>query len=100
MQALIDFGVSKISDAYGGSTKNAKNGKGKVITIPNKKQTIVIRLMEAGSGGRDEAYWRMSVGNKAVNRAGNFSDNANETNITLQESSISTIINLIKKYKK
>ncbi|UAL45543.1 SAR2788 family putative toxin [Sutcliffiella horikoshii] len=100
MQALIDLGVSSITKAYGGSTKNAKNGKGKVITIPNKNQTIVIRLMEAGSGGRKEAYWRMSVGNKALNRAGNYSNNANETHITLQESSISTIINLIKRYKK
>lgn len=100
MQALIDLGVSQITKAYGGSTKNAKNGKGKVITIPNKNQTIVVRLMEAGSGGRKEAYWRMSVGNKALNRAGNYSSNANETHITLQESSISTIIKLIKKYKK
>ncbi|WP_433958083.1 SAR2788 family putative toxin [Cytobacillus horneckiae] len=100
MQAMIDLGVSQITKAYGGTVKNAKNGKGKVITIPNKKQTIVIRLMEAGSGGRKEAYWRMSVGNKSVNRAGNYSNNANETHITLQESSPSTIIKLIKKYKK
>lgn len=100
MQALIELGVSKITKAYGGTTKNAKNGKGKVITIPNKKQTIVIRLMEAGSGGRKDAYWRMSVGGKSLNRAGNFSSNKAETHITLQESSIPTIIKLIKKYKK
>lgn len=100
MQAMIEVGVSQITKAYGGEVKKAKNGKGKVITIPNKKQPIVIRLMEEGSGGRKEAYWRMSVGNKAVNRAGNYSNNANETHITLQESSIGTIINLIKKYKK
>lgn len=56
--------------------------------------------MEAGSGGRKEAYWRMSVGNKAVNRAGNYSHNAHETHILLQESSPQTIINLIKKFKK
>ncbi|MCT4797239.1 SAR2788 family putative toxin [Exiguobacterium profundum] len=100
MQAMIDLGVSQITKAYGGVVKDAKNGKGKVITIPNKKQEIVIRLMEAGSGGRKEAYWRMSVGNKALNRAGNFSNNASETHITLQESSPSTIISLIKKFKK
>jgi len=56
--------------------------------------------MEAGSGGRKDAYWRMSVGSKSLNRAGNFSSNKAETHITLQESSISTILNLIKKYKK
>ena len=100
MQAMIDLGVSQITKAYGGVVKDAKNGKGKVITIPNKKQEIVIRLMEAGSGGRKEAYWRMSVGNKALNRAGNFWNNASETHITLQESSPSTIISLIKKFKK
>lgn len=100
MQAMIDVAVSQITKAYGGTVKNAKNGKGKVITIPNKKQEIVIRLMEAGSGGRKDAYWRMSVGNKALNRAGNYSNNAAETHITLQESSPSTIINLIKKFKK
>lgn len=100
MRAFIEYATSKIADAYGGSVKEAKNGKGKVITIPNKKQTIVIRLMEAGSGGRKEAYWRMSVGNKSINRAGNFSNNASETHISLQESSLSTILNLIKKYKK
>jgi len=100
MQAMIDLGVSQITKAYGGVVKDAKNGKGKVITIPNKKQEIVIRLMEAGSGGRKEAYWRMSVGNKALNRAGNFSNNASETHITLQESSPSTIISLINKFKK
>lgn len=100
MQAMIELGVSQITKAYGGSVKNASNGKGKVITIPNKSQTIVVRLMEAGSGGRKDAYWRMSVGNKALNRAGNYSSNANETHITLQESSPKTIINIIKKFKK
>lgn len=100
MQAMIELGVSKITKAYGGEVKDAKNGKGKVITIPNKKQPIVIRLMEAGSGGRKEAYWRMSVGGKSINRAGNYSNNAAETHIDLQESSPATIIKLIKKFKK
>lgn len=100
MQAMIDLAVSQITKAYGGTVKDAKNGKGKVITIPNKKQEIVIRLMEAGSGGRKDAYWRMSVGNKSVNRAGNYSSNAAETHITLQESSPATILSLIKKFKK
>lgn len=97
---MIDLGVSQITKAYGGTVKNASNGKGKIITIPNKKQTIVVRLMEAGSGGRKDAYWRASVGNKSVNRAGNYSSNASETYITLQESSPKTIINIIKKFKK
>lgn len=102
MQAMIELGVSKITKAYGGEVKDVKNGngKGKVITIPNKKQLIVIRLMEAGSGGRKEAYWRMSVGGKSINRAGNYSNNAVETHIDLQESSPATIIKLIKKFKK
>lgn len=97
---MIDLGVSQITKAYGGSVKIAKNGKGKVITIPNKNQPIVIRLMEAGSGDKKEAYWRISIGNKSVNRAGNYSSNASETHITLQESSPKTIINIIKKFKK
>ncbi|MHA7136667.1 SAR2788 family putative toxin [Rossellomorea arthrocnemi] len=100
MQAMIDIGVSQITKAYGGSVKGAKNGKGKVITISNKNQPIVIRLMEAGSGGRKDAYWRMSVGNKSLNRAGNYSSNKSETHITLKESSPATILKLIKKFKK
>ncbi|WP_404447553.1 SAR2788 family putative toxin [Sutcliffiella horikoshii] len=99
-QALIDLAIDKIVDSYGGEVKNAKTGKGKVITIPNKKQTIVIRLMEPGSGGRPDGYWRMSVGGKTINRAGNYSSNAAETHISLQDSSISTILKMIKKYKK
>ncbi|GEM_PF-3362687 len=100
MKALIDLGVSQITEQFGGKVKTARNGKGKVITIPNKRQEIVVRLMEGGSGGRSEAYWRMSVGGKSINRAGNYSRNAAETHITLQESSPATIISLIKKFKK
>ncbi len=100
MQALIELAVEQITDGYGGEVKNASNGKGKVITIQNKKQTIVIRLMEPGSGGREEAYWRMSVGGKALDKSGNYSSDAARTHIDLDESSIQTIKNLIKKFKK
>ena len=52
------------------------------------------------SGGRKGAYWRMSIGNKSVNRAGSYPSKASETHITLQESSPKTIIDMIKKFKK
>lgn len=47
------------------------------------------------STDRDGGYW-----GKSLNRAGNYSSNATETHITLQESSPATIIKLIKKFKK
>ncbi|MGE7842653.1 hypothetical protein ACQKNX_17920 [Lysinibacillus sp. NPDC093712] len=82
------------------SVKTAQNNKGKVITIPNKKQKIVIRLMEAGSGGRSKAYWRMSVGGKSIDITGKYEHQREKTHIDLDETSPATIINLIKKFKK
>lgn len=100
IKALIDLGVSQIIEQFGGTVKTAQNNKGKVITIPNKKQKIVIRLMEAGSGGRSKAYWRMSVGGKSIDITGKYEHQREKTHIDLDETSPATIINLIKKFKK
>ncbi|MFJ7408684.1 MULTISPECIES: SAR2788 family putative toxin [unclassified Lysinibacillus] len=100
IKALIDLGVSQITEQFGGTVKTAKNNKGKVITIPNKKQEIVVRLMEDESGVRSDPYWRMSVGSKSIDINGNFESKKEKTHIKLDESSPATIIKLIKKFKK
>ncbi len=38
-----------------------------------------------------EAYWRMSVGGKALDKSGNYSSDAARTHIDIDESSIQTI---------
>lgn len=65
----------------------------------SKKQPIMIRVMDAGSGGRDASYFRVSVGNKgALTLDGTLSNDMANTHINLTDNYEQLIDQMISGY--
>jgi hypothetical protein len=80
---------------------------GHTVTIPNGKQTIVVREQNVGGKNPDTGefytnYWRMSVGNKAIDGSGNFSNGINplDTHIDIGPGTEGLISQFIDRYLK
>ncbi|MNN76895.1 hypothetical protein D3C81_1933130 [compost metagenome] len=70
------------------------------VTNPlSKNQPFMIRVMDAGSGGRTDAYYRVSVGNKGVlTLEGKFSSDMASTHINLTADYMTQIQYMINQY--
>nr|NNM90395.1 hypothetical protein [Bacilli bacterium] len=70
------------------------------VNIPNGKRPIIVRIMEAGSGGRANPYFRVSVdGKPALTLEGKFSSDHGLTHFDLSNESVQQILNIIDKYR-
>lgn len=61
--------ANSVGNKLGGNVVEASGDGWKVTNITNplsKNQPIMVRVMNAGSGGREKAYFRVSVGNKGA----------------------------------
>lgn len=90
--------ANTISKKLGGTVTALKNGY--KVEIKNGKKPIVVRLMNAGSGGRSKPYFRVSVDGKgSYTLNGNLSSDKSLTHINMSSSyssQISKIVNSIK----
>lgn len=70
------------------------------VNIPNGKRPIIFRIMEAGSSGRANPYFRVSVdGKPALTLEGKFSSDHGLTHFDLSNESVQQILNIIDKYR-
>lgn|GEM_PF-3577254 len=100
--------ANTLGKKYNGKVVEASGDGWKVINIDNpvsKNQPIMIRVMNAGSGGRSAPYFRVSIGNKgALTLDGKISNDHNLTHIDLTDNYMKQIQkmidNYIKNYKK
>jgi hypothetical protein len=78
------------------------SGNGWKISIANGKQTILVRVMNPGSGKRVKPYFRISVNGKgALTAEGKFSSDRELTHIDIDNTSdaIQQILNIINLYR-
>jgi len=88
-----------IGSKLGGTVSNAK-GKGYKVEIPNGNKPITVRVMEAGSGGRNEPYFRVSIDGKgSLTLDGKISNDRSLTHIDITEDALKQIDIMIKAYK-
>ena len=93
----IATAAAEIANRSGGKVKELGNGI--MIRIPNGARDIVVRIMNAGSGGRSEPYFRVGVeGKSAVDALGQFSSDAAATHFTLTENYVEKIIKIVELY--
>jgi hypothetical protein len=86
--------ANQVADAAGGSIKANKNGY--TVRIANKPHDYILRVMRAGSGGRENDYWRLSLeGKEALTREGVKSDDPAQIHIDLEENSFDHIMKII-----
>ncbi|MEK3864618.1 hypothetical protein MHH60_14180 [Paenibacillus sp. FSL H7-0716] len=103
---LIDTksAANSLGSKYGGKVVEASGDGWKVTNIANplsKNQPIMIRVMNAGSGGRDSAYFRVSVGNKGtLTLEGKLSSDMASTHINLTDNYLEQIQNMNINYVK
>lgn len=94
-QGLADDIGSKL----GGTISNAK-GKGYKVQIPNGNKPITVRVMEAGSGGRNKPYFRVSIDGKgSLTLDGKISNDRSLTHIDITDDALKQIDIMIKSYK-
>jgi RHS repeat-associated protein len=87
--------AGKVGDALGVRVKPAK-GDGFTLSIPSKPRNLSLRVMNAGSGGRETPYWRLSVeGKQAFTRAGTPSTDPALIHIDVDGNSFETIMGII-----
>ncbi len=96
--------ASSLGSKLGGKVIEASGDGWKITNITNplsKNQPIMIRVMNAGSGGRSSAYFRVSVGNKGtLTLDGKLSSDMALTHIDLTENYLEQIQNMINNYVK
>jgi len=81
---------------FGTVASQAKNQNGFVINVLHGKKTIVIRIMGAGSGGRNLPYFRVSIsGLSSLTLEGALSNDPLLTHIDLNSDFLRQIIHMI-----
>jgi hypothetical protein len=87
--------AQRVGEATGVAVKPA-SGSGFRLRIPSKPRDLLLRMMHPGSGGREVAYWRMSIdGKQALTRTGESSMDPKLTHIDIDEGSFDDIMRLI-----
>lgn len=90
--------LKKLKERFGIQEEIAQNGKGYRLKIKIGRRELVIRIMDAGSGGRDKPYIKIGIdGKQSFNRYGYPSNNPAEIHIDLDSISIQELIMLIEK---
>ena len=93
-----EIAAENIAKKFGGNLSNLKNGY--KIDIPYGKKGITIRIMNEGSGGRSQPYFRVSIPDKSsLNLNGKLTNNPIETHIDMSDNYIKQINEMITKYK-
>ncbi|AWV32363.1 hypothetical protein CD191_06900 [Paenibacillus odorifer] len=96
--------ANSLSSQLGGTVVEARGEGWKIINIANplsKNQPIMIRVMNAGSGGRERDYFRVTVGTKGtLNLEGKLSSDLASTHIDLTDNYLEQIQNMINNYVK
>ncbi|PAD44835.1 hypothetical protein CHI09_20760, partial [Shouchella clausii] len=88
-----------IGSKLGGTISSAK-GKGYKVQIPNGSKPITVRVMEAGSGGRNKPYFRVSIDGKgSLTLDGKISNDRSLTHIDITDDALEQIDKMIKSYK-
>ena len=89
--------AQEIAQRFGGKITELE--KGIKITIASKPYDIIVRIMEAGSGGRTEPYFRIAIeGLSVLNKLGQLSNDMGATHFTLSTNYVNEIIGIIYKY--
>ncbi|WIN00700.1 RHS repeat-associated core domain-containing protein [Actinoplanes oblitus] len=87
--------AGQLGDALGVPVKPAK-GDGFTMSIPNKPRNLVLRVMHAGSGGREFPYWRLSVeGKESFTRTGERSNDPKQIHVDIDGDSFQTIMGIV-----
>jgi hypothetical protein len=83
----------------GGSLEPLRNGKGVQVKIPySSSRDILVKVEEAGAGGRPNPYYRVAVtGKQTYTLEGVESDNKALTHIDLSPSSAVEILTIVQK---
>ncbi|WP_059043802.1 RHS repeat-associated core domain-containing protein [Paenibacillus rubinfantis] len=93
-----------LANKYSGKVMQATGNGWKVTEIANpisRNQPIMIRVMDAGSGGRADSYFRGTVGNKsALTLQGKLSNDMADTHILLTDNYEAQIQHMINQYIK
>ena len=82
--------AEEVAKAVGGRvTGSARNDKGYVIETGHpERPTMTIRLMNSGSGQREQAYMKISKRHRAIDKNGNWEHNPALIHIDLYEGDI------------
>lgn len=89
--------ADEVASSLGGKSSPLKNGY--KVEIPNGRKSIVVRIMNEGSGGRGKPYYRVSIDGKgSLTPEGIISSDRGLTHIDLSENSMSEISNIINNY--
>ncbi len=93
-----DDAANLVSKNLDGTLSKLKNGY--KIEIPNGNKPIVVRIMNEGSGGRSNPYFRVSVDGKgSLTMDGKLSNNRGLTHIDMTDDFLNQITDMIKKYQ-
>jgi hypothetical protein len=89
--------AKQIADKYGGKLEHIKNDSWKVtMQNPNSSKPLTIRVMQEGSGNRENSYFRVTVDGKgAYNLQGKISQDPRQTHVDLTSDSVALISQII-----
>ncbi|WP_066149133.1 RHS repeat-associated core domain-containing protein [Anoxybacillus sp. P3H1B] len=89
--------AKKVAKKHGGTLERAK-GNGWKVSIPDGKHSYRVRVMNAGSGNRKKAYYRISHSKYgSFDRYGNKSSDRSYTHINLSRKSYKEISRILNK---
>jgi hypothetical protein len=87
--------ANQVGEATGVPVSSA-SGNGFKLRIPSKPRDLLLRVMNAGSGGCDEPYSRLSVdGKQALTRTGQPSTDPAQIHVNIGEGSFDDIMSII-----
>jgi len=93
-----DDAANLVAKNLDGTLSELKNGY--KVEIPNGNKPIVIRIMNEGSGGRPNPYFRVSIDGKgSLTLDGTLSNDKALTHIDMTDDFLNQITDMIKKYQ-
>lgn len=92
--------AQEVAKHFGGTFKAAQ-GKGWIVEIPRTDRRTIVRVMDAGSGGREKPYFRVSIENKgSMTLEGELSNRADLTHIDMTDTYLEQMKQMLNKYLK
>jgi hypothetical protein len=96
-KTVTEDAANVLGKELNGTVSQLKNGY--KVEIPNRNKPIVVRVMNEGSGGRANPYYRVSIDGKgSLKLEGTLSSDRGLTHIDMTDDYLSQIETMINKY--